>query len=55
MKTSMDVSDDIGAGEGGDDVGEGAFFLPPALRRDLEASVRGRASTSSRRWDKALW
>ena len=28
-------------------MGEGAFFLPPALRRDLEAS--GRASISSRR------
>ena len=49
MKTSPDASDDVGAGEGGDDVGEGAYFLPPALRRDLDASVRGRASTSNRR------
>jgi hypothetical protein len=47
LKSSADGDEAAEEGEAGDEIGESAFFLPPALRRDLEAS--GRASFSSRR------
>ena len=47
LDSSADGGEAEEQGEAGDEMGEGAFFLPRALRRDLEAS--GCASTSSRR------
>ena len=49
MQTALTAEASADGGEGADEVGEGAFFLPRELRHDLEASAGGRASISSRR------